>query len=290
MSKRHFLLVGVFLLTTLALTACNKTAETGNRGTSTPSVTETSTHAPFPLTTLPPTPTPVPLKEVALSQKKFEECSVIDCEDYYFEVLSFIKQDDRGYAIETVFENRQKFAMTLVISDVHVNMLKPTWFDLKYYDWGTFVYSYDGEEKVIEPGEKKTIEFWISDAYAKRLNISDVSDLNCVQFEYTVEAVDETVFDYYDMNWMMYYRYGRENVKPHEHVLTDKDIVLVDREDVKMYLTDFIYDENGSCYVYFYWESNTTELLYYKFYQESLNGYEDRDLKDLLNYNEEVTL
>lgn len=287
MSKRHCLIFSVFLLITIALTACNRTAEKSDKGTPTPSVTETPTPSPFPLTTLPPAPTPVPLKEVALSQRKFEECTVIDCEDYYFEVLSFKEQDDGGYAIETLFDNRQEFAMTLVISDVYVNLLMPTLFDLKYYDWGTFVYSYDGEEKVIEPGEKKTIEFWISDAYAKRLNISDVSDLNCVQFVFTVEAADETVFDYCDMNWMVYYRYGRENVKPYEHVLNDTDIVLLDREDVKLYLTDFIYDEDGSCYVYFYWENNTTALLYYNFYQRTINGYERR--RDL-DYFEEMTL
>ena len=275
----------VFVLIVLFAVACNKPAETGNQGTPTPSVETTPT--PFPLTTLPPTPTPVPLKEVALSQKKFEECNVIDCEDYYFEVLSFKEQDDGGYAIETVFENRQDFAVALVISDVYVNLLKPTWFDLRYYDWEEFVYSYDWEEKVIEPGEKKIIEFWLSDAYVKCLKIADFYDLNCVQFEFTVEAADETVFDYYDLNWIMYYRYGREQVKPYEHVLSDDDIVLVDREDVKLYLTDFIYDEDGSCYVYFYYENNTTELLYYNFYQQSVNGYER--WKDL-NYFEEIAL
>ena len=284
---RRYVLFSMLFLISIALMACNKTADTGNQGTPAPTVTSAPTPTTFPLTTLPPTPTPLPARAVALSQFDYDECSVIDCDDYYFEVLSFKEQDDGGYAVETVFENRLNFAVALVISDLHVNFLKPTWFDLRYYDWEGYVYSYDGEEKVIEPGEKKTIEFWISDAYAKCLNISDVTDLNCVQFYYTVEAADETVFDYYDINRIMYYRYGRELVKPYEHDLENDDIVLVDREDVKLYLTDFIYDEDGDCYVYFYWENNTTELLEYQFYQQSINGYER--WKDL-NYFEEVIL
>ncbi len=284
---RRYVLFSMLCFFTIALTACNKNAEAGNQGTSAPTVTSAPTPTTFPLTTLPPTPTPLPARTVALAQLDYDECSVIDCDDYYFEVLSFKAQDAGGYAIETVFENRLDFAVTIVISDLHVNFLKPTWFDLKYYDWAEFVYSYDREEKVIEPGEKKTIELWISDAYAKRLNISDVTDLNCVQFYYTVEAADETVFDYYDINRIMYYRYGRELVKPYEHDLENDDIVLVDREDVKLYLTDFIYDEDGDCYVYFYWENNTTELLKYKFYQQSINGYERWKV---LNYFEEVIL
>lgn len=147
--RRYSLFLMLFLIT-VALIACNKTTETSDIGTPTPSVTATPT--PFPLTTLPPTPTPVPAKEKVLASKLFDECRVIDYEDYYFEMLSVKEQGEGEYAIETVFENRQDVAVALSIFDVHINFLKPM----------PREGSVDWEEKIIEPGEKKRIEFWIS--------------------------------------------------------------------------------------------------------------------------------
>ena len=272
---RRYILFLMLCLIAVGLTACNKTAETSDKGTPTPSVTTTPT--PFPLTTLPPTPTPVPARETVVDSGRYDEYRVFDCENYYFEVLSFKEQSEGGYAIETVFENRQDIAVALSIFNAHINFLKPM----------PREGSVDWEEKIIEPGEKKTIEFWISDAYAKRLKISDVSDFYCVRFEYLVEAVDDMNHNNYDMFELLFYNCDREQVKPYEHVLTDNDIVLVDRDDVKLYLTDFVYAEDGDCYVYFYWGNNSKGCLYRRFNCESVNGYECK--KDLF-YDEEAEL
>ena len=272
--RRDILLFMLFLIA-VGLTACNKTAETGNQGTPTPSVATTPT--PFPLTTLPPTPTPVPARETIVEHGRFDECRVIDCEKYYFEMLSVKEQGEGEYAIETVFENRQDIAVVLTIFDAHINFLKPM----------PREGSVDWEEKIIEPGEKKIIEFWISDAYVKRLKIADVSDFYCVRFEYLVEAVDDINHNNYDMYEIIFYNCDREQVKPYEHVLTDDDIVLVDHDDVKLYLTDFVYEEDGYCYVYFYWENNSKGNLYRRFNSESVNGYE---CKKALLYDEEAEL
>ena len=274
MRTRRYVLFLMLFMITIVLMACNKSSEKSNQGTITPTATLEPTPTTFPLTTLPPTPTPIPAKEKVLADGWFDECRVIDCEDYYFEMLSFKEQNEGGYAIETVFENRQDFTVALAIFDVHINFLNPT----------PGEGSVDWEEKVIEPGEKKRIEFWIADAYAKRLDISDVSDFNCVQFEFVVDEVDDKGYNNYHMNEIMYYNCVREQVRPYEHVLADDDIVLVDRDDVKLYLTDFIV-EDGDCVVVFYLENNSKDILYRRFNCESVNGYE---CKKGLRYFEET--
>lgn len=273
--KQEVIFFIIMLLLFFSVNACNRTTETGNQGTPTPSVTATPT--PFPLTTLPPTPTPVPARETVADSVRYDEYRVFDCEDYYFEVLSFKEQSEGGYAIETVFENRQDITVALSIFNAHINFLKPMPREGSVY-W---------EEKIIEPGEKKIIEFLISDAYVKRLKIADVSDFYCVRFEYLVEAVDDMNHNNYDMFELIFYNCDREQVKPYEHVLTEKDIVLVEYDDVKLYLTDFVYDENGDCYVYFYWENNSKGCIYRRFNSESVNGYE---CEKALYYDEEEEL
>ncbi len=275
--KKRYILFLMLCLLTIGLTACSKTKRPENQEAPAPTLTLKPSPTPFPLTTLPPTPTPVPAKEKVLASKLFDECRVIDYEDYYFEMLSVKEKGEGGYAIETVFENRQDVAVALSIFDAHINFLKPM----------PREGSVDWEKKMIEPGERKKIEFWISDAYVRRLKIEDISDFYCVRFEYLVEAVDDINHNNYDMYEILFYNCDREKVKPYEHVLTDNDIVLVDHDDVKLYLTDFVYEEDGYCYVYFYWENNSGGTLYRSFNCDSVNGYE---CNDALLYDEEAEL
>ena len=260
LKKRYILFLMLFLIT-VALTACNKTEETSDKGTPTPSVTETPTLEPT--ETQAPTATPIPTREDILAKSWFDEYKIVDCEEYYFEMVSFKEREVGGYAMEMVFENKLSFAVYVGISDVYINFLRHP-LDVWPVNWGG---------KMIGPGERTTIEFEVPDYYAEQLGIETVEAFNCASFDLSVWAVADIYYDYSDCESIMFYRYGRENVIPHEHVLEKDDIALFDRDDVKLYLTDFVQEENGYYRVIFYWENNTTHTLYYSFFDESLNGY-----------------
>ena len=84
---RHYILFLMLFLITIVLMACNKTKETGNQGPTTPSLIMTPTTEPT--ETPAPTETPIPARNVILAKSWFDECKIIDCEEYYFEVLLF---------------------------------------------------------------------------------------------------------------------------------------------------------------------------------------------------------
>ena len=111
-----FFIIMLFLL--FSVNACNRAAETGNQEIPMPSVTMTPTVKP----TEPPSPTvtPIPLREVILAKSWYDECKIIDCEDYYFEVLSLVERSEGGYAIEAVFENRHSFALDIRIYELYL--------------------------------------------------------------------------------------------------------------------------------------------------------------------------
>ena len=258
---RHYILFLMLFLITIVLMACNKTKETGNQGPTTPSLIMTPTTEPT--ETPAPTETPIPARNVILAKSWFDECKIIDCEEYYFEVLLFKERAVGGYAMEVVFENRQPFAVYVGISDVYINFLRHP-LDVWPVNWGG---------KMIGPGTRETREFEIPDYYAEQLGIETVEEFNCVFFTLSVWAAADIYYDYSDYQSIMFYQYGRKNVIPYRHVLEEDDVALYDRDDVKLYLTDFIQEENGYYRVNFYWENNTTHTLYFEYYNESLNGY-----------------
>lgn len=251
----------LFVLAVLSVAGCNRTVETGNQGTPAPTVTLSPTSEPT--LTPAPTATPIPTREDILAKSWFDEYKIVDCEEYYFEMLSFKEREVGGYAMEVVFENRQPFAVYVGISDVYINFLRHP-LDVWPVNWGG---------RMIGPGKRETIEFEVPDYYVEQLGIETVEEFNCVDFTLSVWAVADIYFDYSDYQRIMFYRYGREKVIPYRHVLEEDDIVLYDRDDVKLYLTDFIQVENGYYRVNFYWENNTTHALYFEFFNESLNGY-----------------
>lgn len=261
MRKRRYIRFLMLSLLMLALTACNRNAERGNQGTPTPSVTMIPTAEPT--ETPAPTVTPIPAREDMLAHSWYDECKNIDCEEYYFEMLSFKARAVGGYAMEVVFENRLPFAVYVGISDVYINFLRHP-LDRWPVNWGG---------TIIGPGERETIEFEVPDYYAEQLGIETVEEFNCVDFTLSVWDVSDIYFDYSDYQRIMFYQYGRENAIPYRHVLEEDDVALYDRDDVKLYLTDFIQEEDGYYRVDFYWENNTTHALYFEFYNESLNGY-----------------
>lgn len=258
---KHYVIFLMLFLFMIALAACNKTTKTSDNGTPAPTVTLSPTSEPT--LTPAPTATPIPTREDILAGPWFDECKMIDCEEYYFEMLSFKEREVGGYAMEVVFENRQPFAVYVGISDVYINFLRHP-YDRWPLDWSDIM---------VGPGKRETIEFWIPDYYANQLKITKAEDFNCASFTFIVEAVADDIIEYSDYEEIMFYRYGRENGVPFEHVLTEDDVALVDREDVKFYLTDFAKQDSGFYTVHFYWENNTEHYLYYRFYNESVNGY-----------------
>lgn len=261
MRIKSYIVSLMLVLVVISVAGCNRSGGTLNQGTPTPS--ETLTPTPEPTETPTPTAISIPTREDILAKSWFDECKIVDCEEYYFEVLSFKEREVGGYAMEAVFENRQPFAVYVGISDVYVNFLRHP-YDRWPLDWSDIM---------VGPGKREIVEFWIPDYYVNQLNIIKVEDFNCASFTFTVEAVADDIIDYSDYEEIMFYRYGRENVVPYEHVLMEDDVALVDREDVKFYLTDFAQQDSGIYTVHFYWENNTDHYLYYSFYNESVNGY-----------------
>ena len=78
----------LFVLAVLSVAGCNRTVETGNQGTPAPMVTLSPTSEPT--LTPAPTATPIPTREDILAKSWFDECKMIDCEEYYFEMLDFL--------------------------------------------------------------------------------------------------------------------------------------------------------------------------------------------------------
>lgn len=290
MSKRHCLMFSVFLLITIAMTACNKTTETSDKGNPTPSVTATPSIVPtitkapeekdisallegisamlgIPTATPEPTATPVPTREELISKywmnDTYDECKVVECNEYYFEVISFVESQEGVYVLETVFENRQDIAVYLDIYEVTINGLR--------HPVGVWIT--DWSQRMIAPGKKETVEFWIPDYYVEQLRITNVEDFSFIWFCYEVSAVAEQYFEYTDYGTIFFCPYGRDKVIPYEHVVEEDDIVLVDEKGVKLILMDFAYDNYGGYEVTFYWENNTDEYLRHHFNDVSVNGY-----------------
>lgn len=250
----------VFVLMVLFAAACNKSAETGNQGISVSSLTMTP--AAEPTETPAPTVTPLPAREAMLASFRYDECKIIDCEEYYFEVLSFVERSEGGYAIEAVFENRHSFALDIGIYELRINFLKapaPSGFNEK--------------KKTIEAGERVKVEFLISEYFPAQLGITKLEDFQSASFQLSITEKDYDGTGYYVYDYIMFYPFGRERLLPYEHMLEEDDVVLVEREDVKLYVTDIFFEENEPCDVYFYWENNTESPLYYAFQNESVNGY-----------------
>lgn len=250
----------IMLLLLFSVNACNRNAERGNQGTTTPSITLTPTSGPT--LTPAPTVTPIPTREAILAKSRYDECKLIDCEKYYFEVLSVVERREGGYAIETVFENRQSFALDIRIYELRINFFKTPGLS-----------EFNEEKKTIEAGERVKVEFSIPEYFPTQLGITKLEDFKSVSFQLSITEKDYDGTGYYVYDDIVYYPFGRESLLPYEHMLEADDVVLVDREDVKLYVTDIFFEENEPCYVYFYWENNTESSLYYSFQNESVNGY-----------------
>ena len=253
-----FFIIMLFLL--FSVNACNRAAETGNQEIPMPSVTMTPTAEPT--ETPAPTVTPIPSREAILAKSWYDECKIIDCEDYYFEVLSLVERSEGGYAIEAVFENRQSFALDIRIYELRINFLKPP-----------ALSEFNEKKKIIEAGERVKVEFSIPEYFPTQLGITKLEDFRSASFQLSITEKDYDGTGYFVYDDIVYYPLGRESLLPYEHMLEADDVVLVDREDVKLYVTDIFFEENEPCYVYFYWENNTQSSLYYSFQNELVNGY-----------------
>lgn len=262
MRTRRYVLFLMLFLITIALTACNKTAETGNQGTTTPTATSSLTPTTFPLTTITPDPTPLPAREAILANFRYDECKIIDCEKYYFEVLSLVERSEGGYAMEAVFENRHSFALDIRIYELRINFLKTP-----------ALSEFNEKKKTIEAGERVKVEFIIPEYFPAQLGITKLEDFHSASFQLSITEKDYDGTGYYVYDDIVFYPFGRERLLPYKHMLEADDVVLVDREDVKLYVTDIFFEENEPCDVYFYWENNTESSLYYAFQNESVNGY-----------------
>ncbi|MBQ8314763.1 MAG: hypothetical protein IJ427_03000 [Lachnospiraceae bacterium] len=221
----------------------------------------------IPTATPKPTATPVPTRKELISKywmnDAYDACKVVECDEYYFEVISFAESQEGVYVLETVFENRQDFAVYLDIYAVNINGLR--------HPLG--VWTTDWSQRMLAPGKKETVEFWIPDYYVEQLGITKAEDFSYICFSYEVSAVAELYFAYTDYGNIFFCPYGRDKAIPYEHVVEEDDIVLVDEKGVKLILTDFIYDIYGGYEVTFYWENNTDEYLRHHFYDVSVNGY-----------------
>ena len=257
---RRYVLFSMLFLISIVLTACNKTAETGSQGIPTPSVTMTPTAEPT--ETPSPTVTPIPAREAILASFRYDECKIIDCEEYYFEVLSLVERSEGGYAMEAVFENRHSFALDIRIYELCINFFKTP-----------ALSEFNEEKKTIEAGERVKVEFLIPEYFPAQLGITKLEDFQSASFQLSITEKDYDGTGYYVFDDIVFYPFGRERLLPYEHMLEEDDVVLVEREDVKLYATDFFFEENEPCYVYFYWENNTESPLYYACQNESVNGY-----------------
>ncbi len=258
MRKKRYTWLLLFVLIVFSVIGCNKKSEQENPGTLTPSVTPT----PEPTETPVPTSSPVPARKAVLASFLYDECKIIDCEDYYFEVFSLFERSEGGYAIEAVFENRKSFALDIRIYELRINFLKTP-----------ALSEFNEKEITIEAGERANVEFSIPEYFPTQLGVTKLEDFQSVSFQLSITEKDYDGTGYYVYDYLMFYPVARETVVPYEHTLEEDDVVLVEREDVKLYVTDIFFEENEPCYVYFYWENNTKSSLYYAFQNESVNGY-----------------
>lgn len=258
MRKKRYTWLLLFVLIVFSVIGCNKKSEQENPGTLTPSVTPT----PEPTETPAPTSTPIPTREDILAKSWFDEYKIVDCEEYYFEVFSLFERSEGGYAIEAVFENRKSFALDIRIYELRINFLKTP-----------ALTEFNEKEITIEAGERANVEFSIPEYFPTQLGVTKLEDFQSVSFKLSITEKDYDGTGYYVYDYIMFYPDAREKFVPYEHTLEEDDVVLVNREDVKLYVTDIFFEENEPCDVYFYWENNTESSLYYSFHNESVNGY-----------------